>query len=134
MKLKKRTREITHSFRLPPISSPTHPTLFSKMEAPMLSPPPTHSTSEPSPSPSSAPFLIRTFVHPHSFHSVRLFEDRKIPTEAEYQLYGWENSTLVELLDVLMLNLPEKWKQAGLKFAFRFAFPPLFFFCPFNRS
>ncbi|CDZ98474.1 SAP18 [Phaffia rhodozyma] len=79
--------------------------------------------SEPRTPPRDSPFLIRTFVHPQSFHPVRLFEDRKIPVRDEYQLYAFENTSFGELLEMLVLNLPEKLKPSTAKYALRMIWP-----------
>jgi hypothetical protein len=39
------------------------------------------------------PFLVPCYVRPHAFHPLALFEDRKLPTADEHQLYAFENST-----------------------------------------
>lgn len=44
-----------------------------------------------------APFLVPCFVQPNAFHSLTLFEDRRLPTQDEYALYASEDSTLVDV-------------------------------------
>jgi len=73
------------------------------------------------PTPSlQTPHLLRIFVKPSTFFPTHLFHETKtLPTEDEYHLYTWEETTLVEIVQGLVGLVPEKFRHYQGNWGFR---------------
>ena len=70
--------------------------------------------------PLKTPHLLRVFVKPSTFFPTYLFHETKtLPTEDEYNLYAYEETTLQEIVQGLVGLVPEKLRHYHGNWGFR---------------
>ncbi|TFY81049.1 hypothetical protein EWM64_g2960 [Hericium alpestre] len=69
----------------------------------------------------TAPFLIRAFIKPGSFHRLAQFQDGPLPTADEQQIFTWRDATLAEVLTTLRSTAPHtpEYRHPLARYSFR---------------
>lgn len=68
----------------------------------------------------TTPHLLKIYVKPSSFHPSSLFyETKSVPTEDQYELFCWEETTLQGIVQGLVGIVPEKFRAHQGNWSFR---------------